>query len=135
MGNGNDHEEHGMYPIEIHANGRTLTRTEAISAAMGRDPRVVSLVVTAVYAKDTEGGKDYHGRQIIHKAGSPVFGLDAEIRARQIQYGEDSDALVSISGLGSHSPEVAAVRIECYRIAAEIAATANATAATLKAGA
>jgi hypothetical protein len=123
-----------MYPIKIRANGENgpeLTYTEAVQVAMGNDPRVNVIYVTAVYAEDTDGGRDYAGRSVTHDAGRAVFGLDTEIRVRDTAYGEARDAMVSISGLASHSPEVGQVRVQCYALAVQIAAAANAAAAVI----
>jgi hypothetical protein len=121
-----------MYPIKIradHENGRELTLAEATRAAMNLDGQTTRIFVTAVYAEDTNGGLDFHKRPIVHPAGQAVFGLDAEIQSRRVRFGENVDAAVSISGIASHSPEIAMLRAQCYVTAAQIAAAANAAAA------
>lgn len=127
-----------MYPIQIRrgsAYGEEVTFTEAVQLAMGQGSLII---VTPVYAEDTDRGIKLNSItwwDYIHKAGSPVFDLGVELRARDIMYGEDSDATVAIAGIASHSPEVAMIRIECYTLAAQIAAAANAAAAAVKASA
>jgi hypothetical protein len=98
-----------------HPDGRDLDYAEAVRAAMGLDERTSHIYVTPV-----------------DEAGRAVFGLDAELTARQIRFGEDSDAKVGIGGIMSHSPEVAMTRIAAYTQAAQIAAAANAAAAALR---
>jgi hypothetical protein len=78
---------------------------------MGGDPSCTQLAVTAV-----------------DELGKPLFGLDAELIARQVRFGQDDDAKVSIGGISSHSPETALIRIAAYQLAAAIAAAANAAA-------
>lgn len=123
-----------MYPIQIResaGNGNEIDFATAVKMAMGTDERVSRVVVTAVYAEDTDGGKDCRNRPILYKAGESVFGMDAEVHARRVRFGQDHDAEISMSAGGSHSPEVAIVRAQCYMLAAQIAAAANAaTAAT-----
>jgi hypothetical protein len=117
--------EDTMYPIQIrqdHANGFEIDFATAVNMAMGANEEICRVVVTAVH---TEAGTI---------AGTPVSGMDAEVYARRIKYGEDSDAQVSISGIMSHSPEVAMLRAQCYMLAAQIAAAANAAAAAKAAG-
>jgi hypothetical protein len=125
-----------MYPIKIragHDNGAELTFKEAVQTALGQTPQT-RIVVTAVYAEDTDTGQlNNHKQPITHKAGEPVFGLDAEVICRRIRFGQNDDAAVSIGGIASHSPEVADVRIACYQLAAKIAFAANVAAGALAA--
>jgi hypothetical protein len=122
-----------MYPIKIradHANGAELDFAAAVQAAMAKgDERTARIIVTAVYAEDTKVGSRYGDARDIASRNTPVFGLDAEIMCRRIKYGENDDATVSIAGIQSHSPEVAMIRAQCYLLAAQIAAAANAAAA------
>jgi hypothetical protein len=96
-----------------HENGEEVTFTEAVVVAMSIDPR--NFTILHVVAVDPGTGK-------------AEFGIGAELRPREVRYGQDDDATVSIGGIASHSPEVAMVRAECYMLAAQIAAAANAAA-------
>lgn len=116
-----------MYPVKIFANGTEVSFRDAVQLAMGTRAQVSFLSVTAVYAEDTEVGRD------IFAAGEPVVGMDVDLYARRVQFGDDTDATVSIGGISSHSPERAMVRIQAYTLAAQIAAAANAAAAAAKA--
>lgn len=119
------------YPIEIradHENETRLSLTEAVQVAMGGSQGCNRICVTAVYAEDTEDGTSRDGTARIRKAGEAVFGLDAEVRTRRASFGDDPRAQVSISGIASHSPETGMIRAQCYLIAVQIAAAANAAA-------
>jgi hypothetical protein len=121
-----------MYPIRIradHENGTDLSLTEAVQVAIGNGLSCNRICVTAVYAEDTEGDKNRAGVARIYKTGEAVFGMDAEVHTKRTRFGDDQSATVSISGISSHSPELAMIRVQCYMIAAQIAAAANAAAA------
>jgi hypothetical protein len=121
------------HDIKIRANstsGADLTFEQAVELAAGTDPRVGRVAVTAVYAEDGDQGTG--GRPGPHKAGEPVWALDAEVQCRQVRFGEDADATVNISGWSSHSTELAAYRILCYTLATRIAVAANKAAAAAK---
>src|SRR5260221_2125283 len=125
-----------MHPIQIREGsqyGAEIDFATAVQYALtGADEngceRITRLSVTAVYAEDTQTGTR-KGEPIISEAGTPVFGYDAEVTCRRTKFGENEDATVSISGIQSHSPEAALVRIQCYTLAAQIAAAANGAAA------
>lgn len=116
-----------MYEIKIragHSNGPVLTQTEAVFRLMGIDERNTGLVyVTPAYTEDTAVGRH------TYKAGEAVFGLDVEVYPREIRFGQDDDAKISIGGSGAKTPEVAEAHARCYMLAIQIAATANAAAA------
>jgi hypothetical protein len=123
-----------MYPVMIRensANGPGLTFAAAVRAAMGGDPHIARIYVTAVHAADAPGPVRHPGERAVYKAGDAVPGLYAEVEPRCVRYGDMDDALVSIGGIAGHSAEVAMLRAQAYVLAAQIAAAANAAAAAV----
>ena len=125
-----------MYPIQIRAGGAhgfEVDLTTAIRLATGVDPNVHVVSVTAVHAEDTVIGRHHPGSTPkVMKAGEPLFGYEVKVLPRDIQYGRDVDAQVQIGGMASHSPEIGMIRAQCYLLACQIAAAANAIAEAVR---
>jgi hypothetical protein len=112
-----------------HENGYDIDLATAIAVARdGKDTdghRASRVVVTLVYSEDTDGGKDYRGQRITHKAGEYVFGRQIEIYARGTRFGAPSDAYISWASSGSMTPADATVWGQMLTTATTIAAEAN----------